>query len=89
MWQKISGKFDNVKVRKGKFPMGFFGWLPCKKAKIPKLDIAGFAVKNADVIIQNIDSETMFESYISMKYFKKTVVVLDFKRKLMWIKKTD
>ena len=88
LWQKISASSKNIKARKDRFRSGFMGWLPCQKAKIPRLDIAGQVVRNADVIILDEDSPYLTEpGYISMKYFKNSMVVFDFRQKLMWVKK--
>ena len=87
LWQKFSDKFENIKLRKDKFPSGFWGWLPCRKGNIPEFDICNRTIKNTDIIILDEDSPYLFgQGYISMKLFKNTVVVLDFKQKLLWVK---
>lgn len=85
--KKISAKGGKVKVRKSRLATGFLGWVECRRAKVAQLDVAGTEIKNAEVIILDKDSPYLAgEGYISMKYFEKSVVVLDFERNLMWIK---
>lgn len=96
MWQEISKVITDYEVKNTNFYSGFTGRLKGQKAKVKNLKIANLSVKNAEIIIRNEDdsakingSATMkkFENQISMKYFKDTIVVLDFQKKLIWIKK--
>ena len=86
-WEKLAKNIKNTKVKKSKFYSGFLGELPCYKARIKKLKIGNRVVKNAEVIILPEDSPYFSTGItLSMKYFKNTVVVLDFERNLMWVK---
>ena len=86
-WEKLPMRLKTVKVKERKFFSGFLGELSCYKTKIKNLKIGNQVVKNAEIIILPEDSPYLSTvNSISMKYFKKTVVVLDFKRNLMWVK---
>ena len=95
MWQEISEVITDYKVKNCVFYSGFVGRLNGQKAKVKNLKIANLSVKNAEIIIRAEDDSgragnltmTGFGSSIGMKYFKNTIVVLDFQKKLIWIKK--
>ena len=85
MWQDLQKVTKTTKAKEGKFFSGFLGELTCRRAKIKNLKIANQVVSNAEVLILPKNSP-YGGGYISMKFFKNSVVVLDFKHKLMWIK---
>ena len=88
MWEKLPARVKTAKTRESKFVSGFLGQLPCHRARIKKLKIANLTVNNADILILEQDNPYLEAAIsISMKYFKNTVVVLDFERKLMWVRK--
>lgn len=87
-WGKLPLKVSSEKIRDSKFQSGFLGELPCQRTKIKKLNIGNVTAKNAEILILPEDSPYMgAANSISMKFFKKTIVVLDFKNNLMWVKK--
>ncbi len=89
-WETLSPKLNYGKIKDNEFQSGFRGELPCRRTKIKRLHIGNTIAKDAEVLILPEDSPYMDVAHsvsISMKYFKKTVVVLDFKNRLMWIKK--
>ena len=86
--EELSLKVNSGKIRDSKFQSGFLGELPCQRTKIKRLKIANLTVNNAEVLILPKESPySVVAKSISMKYFNKTVVVLDFKQNLMWVKK--
>ena len=87
VWEKLPTKAKAAKIKKSKFISGFLGQLPCRRARLKKLKVGNLIVKNAEVLILPADSpySSAIDS-ISMKFFKNTAVVLDFKSNLMWIK---
>ena len=88
MWQEIAEVITDYKLKNSHFYSGFAGRLNGQKAKVKNLKIANLSVKNAEIIIREDDDlSKKFENVISMKYFKNTIVVLDFQQKLIWIKK--
>ncbi len=87
LWAKLSIANGGIEAKKGNFQTGFLGLLPCRKAKIDTLKIGGMTVKDADVIVLDNDSPYLRGAgYVSMKFFKERIVVLDFKRMVMWVK---
>ena len=87
MFEKLPAKARAAKSKRTKFFSGFLGQLPCHRARIKSLKIGNLTVKNAELIILPEDSPYLStDNPIGMKYFRKTVVVLDFKRNLMWVK---
>lgn len=86
IWEQLPPKVRSGKIRDSRFQTGFFGELPCKRTKVKKLAIGNIKVKNAEIIILPEDS-LYGGNYISMEFFKNTTVVLDFKNRLLWIKK--
>lgn len=89
MWRKLPEEIRaSAKVKRGKFFSGFLGQLSCHKATVKRLKIGILILTNAEIIILPENSPYLSTGYsISMKYFKKHVVVLDFDQSLMWIKK--
>lgn len=66
-----------------------FGWLPCRRVIVPELRVGPLILKRgkAKVLSQNISPLENSEGILSLDYFKKTRVVLDFTRNLLWIGK--
>lgn len=87
-WEKLSRANGGAAAKKGTVPMGFMGWLPCRKARIAELEVGDIKVKEAEVIIFGQDSPMWHEpGYVSMKFFGDRTVVLDFERMVMWVRK--
>ena len=86
MWEKISNRIKVDSVRKSEFWTGFFGKKQCRKARVKDFEIANVTIKEDDVIIL-VDANSYVDNAISMKYFRDTIVVLDFERNLVWIKR--
>ena len=86
-WEKLPLKTSSEKLSNSKFQSGFLGELHCKRTKIKELNIGNMELRNAEILILPKDSPYMAAAIsISMKFFRKTVVVLDFKNGLMWVK---
>ncbi len=87
-FEKLPLEVSSEKIRDSKFQSGFLGELPCQRTKIKELNIGNVTVNSAEILILPEDSPYVEAPIsISMKFFKKTIVVLDFKSGLMWIKK--
>ena len=85
---KMPLKVNAEKIRDSKFQSGFLGELPCKRAIINELNIGNVMAKNTEILILPEDSPYMqAANSISMKFFKKNIVVLDFESGTMWIRK--
>jgi len=85
MWEKLPASVRTTESKEIKFFSGFLGQLPCRRARIKKLKIANLTIKKSEILILPEDSPYK-ANYIGMKYFRDTVVVLDFERNLMWVK---
>jgi hypothetical protein len=93
LWEKISKKIPEVKLKKGEDLYPYIGRLACRRGVVPKLEVGGRMVKNAMVSVFPNDSLLLDQcrGLLGMQYFRDTVMVLDFERNLMWVKnsKTD
>lgn len=86
LWAKLSERVKVRGARDYKKLSGLAGWIPCKKMLIPKLAVGNKVIKNAEVLVLPEDKHFKMSSHLGMKFFKNTVVVLDFERNLMWVK---
>jgi len=86
-FERLPLKAISGKIRDSKFQSGFLGELPCQKTKIKDLNIGNMKVKNAEILILPENSPyTEVANSISMKFFRDTIIVLDFKNGLIWVK---
>jgi hypothetical protein len=88
-WQQLKG---HVSVRFGsnrKHQSYQYGYLPCRRLVLPEVKIGQVNLKNIKADILSEDSPYLqdMDGQISLDCFKKTTVVLDFKKKLIWIRK--
>ena len=88
LWEVMRQRIQDVKLRKGKDLYPYIGWLVCKRAVIPKLEVGDRTVRNAKISVFPNDSLLLEEcqGLLGMQYFRDTVIVLDFERNLMWVK---
>jgi hypothetical protein len=88
LWERIREKVQNRKLWKGRELYPYIGWLACKRAVIPKLEVGSRTVKNAKISIFPNDSPLVedCQGLLGMQYFRDTVMVLDFESNLMWVK---
>jgi hypothetical protein len=66
-----------------------YGWLPCRRVIVPELRVGPLTLQDrkADIMPQDSPPLEGIEGILSLDYFKKTSVVLDFKRSRVWIRK--
>ena len=66
-----------------------YGWLPCHRFVLPEVHIGQITLRDTKVDVLPDDSPLAkdFDGILSLDYFKKTSVVLDFKQNLIWINK--
>ena len=64
-------------------------FLPCRKMTIKELQVGNMLIKNANInVITNKNPWHEDDHHmLGMGFFKETIVVLDFDKSLMWIKK--
>jgi len=88
LWEKMYNKTQPVKLHKGRDLYPYIGWLLCKRGVIPVLELGNRVVKDAMISVFPNDSPILDESsgLIGMQCFQDTVMVLDFERRLMWVK---
>jgi len=91
LWKQIGGQFQNLNLKKGRDFYPYIGRLACRRGIIPKLSIGDRIVNNAEISIFPDDSPLLAEceGLLGMQYFNDTIVVLDFERSLMWVKKPE
>jgi len=76
-----------VKKQKFKYPIYQEGWVDCQVVVLPELNFCHRDIKNAQIVILPDDMAYKYSNFVGMQYFKDTVLVLDFERELMWVKK--
>ena len=86
-WQEIKSDVEIIKEKESSFTSGFYGKLSCKKIQVKELTIAGLTISRPEIIVQNTNNQDKLHNYISMKYFRNSHVVLDYKNMLLWIGK--
>ena len=85
-WNKLSVKFHVLKESKDQARF-FNGWKNIKKITVKQLSIGDKSMTDASIIVFN---DSLFgENFIiiGVDYFKNTVVVIDFERNLIWVRK--
>lgn len=89
LWKQVGDKFQNIKLKKGRDFYPYIGRLECKRGIIEKLKVGDRIINDAEISIFPDDSPllTECEGLLGMQYFKDTIVVLDFEKSLMWVKK--
>ena len=89
LWKQIGDEFQNLNLKKGRDFYPYIGRLACQKGVIAKLQVGDRIINNAEISIFPDDSPllTECEGLLGMQYFNDTIVVLDFERSLMWVKK--
>jgi hypothetical protein len=88
LWDEIRRGIRHLKLRKGIDLYPYIGQLVCKRGMIPELEVGNRTVRNAMVSVFPDDSPIVDQcsGMLGMQYFQDTVMVLDFKRDLMWIR---
>jgi hypothetical protein len=88
LWKKISKRIPCVNLKKAKDLYPYIGSLPCRRGISKQLRLGNRVIRNAGISVFPNDSPLMqdCDGLLGMQYFQDTVVVLDFERKLFWIK---
>jgi len=88
-WQRVSESVRARGVGKVLHSSFQFGWHWSRRYVLPELQIGRLNLKNTKVNVLSADDELIqdFDGIITFDYFKETVVVLDFKKNLLWIRK--
>jgi hypothetical protein len=88
-WQRVAASVQARGGRKTLHPSFQFGWHRSRRYVLPELQIGRLNLKDTKVNVLSADDKFIqnFEGIITFDSFKETVVVLDFKKNLLWIKK--
>lgn len=88
LWEKIEPELDVVSNNKSSVISGVFGSQPCRKATVRRLQLGDSTIRNAEITIMPEGNHWISQGigYISMAYFRDTVVVLDFENNLFWVR---
>ncbi len=89
LWDEIQNSIPKVKLKSQSQLYPYVGRLKCKKGYVPEFEFAGRIIKNADVSVFPDDSILLEEcgGLLGMQYFRNTILVLDFEREMLWVKK--
>ena len=85
VWQDLGGAVG----KKGRQATYQFGWLPCRRVVVPELSVGPLTLRDrkAAVLAQDGPFLEGMQGILSLDYFKKTDVVLDFQQNRIWIRK--
>ncbi len=85
VWQELGGAVGTTR----KHASYQFGWLACRRVVVPELRVGQLILKgrSADVLAQDSPLMQAFEGILSLDYFKRTTVVLDFRKNVIWIRR--
>ena len=86
-WEKLSRRISKVRLRKDNCAFAFLPEMACKKTIVKKLDIGHIKIKSAKIEVLPDDNPLKLRALLGMYCFRNTIMVLDFERNLMWIKK--
>ena len=87
-WQRLKEGLEVRDSADGKLRTNQYGDLPCRRYVLPELQIGQSALRNvrADILPDNSPFARNVEAIIGLACFEKEVVVLDFKKNLIWLR---
>jgi hypothetical protein len=87
VWDEISPNLKIVSQEKDSVLYWQFGTVECEKMKVSRLPIGSMTLKNAQVVVLD-DGKPFYEQYaaVGMEIFNNKVVVIDFLRRILWVK---
>jgi hypothetical protein len=87
IWEKFSGELEVVEASQGRIRM-FYGWEQAEMNTVGELDIGERTLSNAAIAVLSDESKKGSGFFLlGMGCFKDTVIVLDFERNLLWVRK--
>jgi hypothetical protein len=88
LWKTLAEKIGRTTFRKGRDLYPYIGLLPCRRGVVPDLKVGNRVIKDAMISIFPDDSPIVdrCSGLLGMQVFQDTVIVLDFKHNLMWVK---
>jgi hypothetical protein len=87
IWKEISPSLKVVSKAKDNVLYWQFGSVECDSIKVADLPLGSMTLKNAEIIVLE-DGKPFYDRYaaVGMKIFDKKVVVIDFLRRILWVK---
>ena len=91
MWSRINKKLQNVKLVKGEDLYPYMGRVACERGVVPNIEVGNRVIKDIQLSVFPDDSAIIENSQglLGMQCFKDTVMIIDFEKSLIWLKKTD
>ena len=91
IWEQLQKRFEVAKIKESKFFSCQQGYLPCQRAVVKTMNVGKTVLENEEVLILPEGSPYFpgEAGFFGPLTFRDTVVVLDFGRKLLWVRKTN
>lgn len=87
LWAKISGELQVLSTKKSRLSTPIHGWVPCNNIVVKQLAVGNVLIRNAKICVMPNDTPYGENDFtLGIGFFKGTVVVLDFKYQLLWVK---
>ncbi|MFC1636105.1 retropepsin-like aspartic protease [Planctomycetota bacterium] len=88
-WQRLKEGLDVRDGADGKLRTNQYGDLPCRRYILPELQIGQTTLRNVrtDILPDDSPFARNVEGIIGLACFEKTMVVMDFKKNLLWLRK--
>jgi len=88
LWETMSGKLQNVKLKEDTELYPYIGRLSCKRGVISKLQVGDRMIQKAKISIFPDGSPLLSDcdAILGMQYFQDTVMVLDFNNAVLWVR---
>ena len=88
IWAKFSSGLQIRLQEKGQLKTPLFGWLPCRKITVEQLALGNISINDARIhVIADDNPFGQDEFTLGTGFFKETVIVLDFERNLLWVRR--
>ena len=87
-WRRLKERLEVRGDKNGKLRTYQYGDLPCRRYVLPELQIGQSTLRNvrADILPGDSPFARNIDGIIGLACFKKTNVVLDFQKNLLWIR---
>ena len=88
IWAKFSSGLQIRLQEKDQLKTPLFGWLPCRKITVEQLALGNISINDARIhVIADDNPFGQDEFTLGTGFFKETVIVLDFERNLLWVRR--
>jgi hypothetical protein len=87
IWSKISSGLNIRHQEKARLRTPLSGWLPSRKITVEQLDLGNISINDARIhVIADDNPFGPDEFTLGIGFFRETVIVLDFERKILWVR---